>query len=61
MTVNGSEFRCSTSIGISVYPQDGTNPDTLFKNADNALYKAKEIGKARYVFHSNIASSGGKK
>lgn len=51
MKVNGSEFNLSTSIGISVYPQNGDNSETLFKHADMALYQAKEIGKARYAFY----------
>ena len=52
MTVKDSEFHLSTSIGISVYPVDGLNSETLFKHADMALYDAKEIGKARYAFYS---------
>ena len=40
----------SVSIGISVYPENGTTFDALYKQADDALYRAKERGKGRYEF-----------
>ncbi|MEQ2527414.1 EAL domain-containing protein [Robertmurraya yapensis] len=39
------ELYVTTSIGISTYPTDGKDPHTLIKNADTALYKAKEAGR----------------
>ncbi|MGY6529752.1 MAG: EAL domain-containing protein [Cyanobacterium sp.] len=39
------------SIGISIYPQDGDNPDTLLKNADVALYRTKELGGNGYQYY----------
>jgi diguanylate cyclase (GGDEF)-like protein len=42
----------STSIGISIYPQDGEDQETLIKNADAALYRAKEQGKNNFQFYS---------
>lgn len=39
------EFFASASIGVSVYPQDGSNARTLLKNADAAMYQAKESGR----------------
>jgi len=44
------EFFFTTSIGISLYPNDGENADTLLKNADTAMYRAKERGGNSYHF-----------
>lgn len=46
------ECELSASIGISIHPQDGENSQTLLKNADCAMYRAKELGKNRYQFFS---------
>ena len=43
--VGENEFFISTSIGVSVYPHDGTDVDTLIKNADAAMYQAKDKGR----------------
>lgn len=49
-TLIGHEFRVTASIGISTYPQDGLDEQTLTKNADIAMYQAKEEGKNNYQF-----------
>lgn len=41
-----------TSIGISVYPHNGTTPEVLLKNADTAMYKAKDEGRDNYQFYT---------
>lgn len=46
------EFFISASIGISLFPADGRDGDTLIKNADTALYRAKELGRSLYHFYS---------
>jgi diguanylate cyclase (GGDEF)-like protein len=48
----GQEYRVTASVGISVYPQDGLDEQTLTKNADTAMYKAKEEGKNKFKFYS---------
>ena len=48
--IKGHLVRISVSIGISVYPDDGTTSEELLRNADIAMYKAKDAGKNRYVF-----------
>jgi len=42
--ISGHEFDITTSIGISIYPEDGESIEALFKNADIAMYHAKEQG-----------------
>jgi diguanylate cyclase (GGDEF)-like protein len=51
-TLIGQEFRVTVSIGISSYPQDGFDEQTLMKNADIAMYQAKEAGKNNYQFYA---------
>lgn len=41
----------SCSVGISLYPQDGTDYETLVRKADGALYDSKRQGKSKYCFH----------
>jgi diguanylate cyclase (GGDEF)-like protein len=48
----GQEFRVTASIGISTYPQDGLDEQTLTKNADIAMYQAKAEGKNNFQFYS---------
>ncbi len=46
----------TVSIGISVFPEDGQESITLVKNADLAMYKAKDLGRNNYHFFSNSLS-----
>lgn len=48
--IQGTELCVSASIGISIYPADGVTVDSLMKNADIAMYQAKEKGKNTYHF-----------
>jgi diguanylate cyclase (GGDEF)-like protein/PAS domain S-box-containing protein len=48
----------SGSIGITVYPADGTAPDELVRNADEAMYSCKNAGRNRYQFFT-LAMRGG--
>lgn len=51
-TLIGHEFRVTASIGISAYPLDGLDEQTLTKNADVAMYQAKAEGKNNFQFYS---------
>jgi diguanylate cyclase (GGDEF)-like protein len=51
-TLIGHEFRVTASIGISTYPRDGLDEQTLTKNADIAMYQAKAEGKNNFQFYS---------
>jgi diguanylate cyclase (GGDEF)-like protein len=44
------DLHLSVSIGISIYPDDGADADTLLKNADSAMYHAKDSGRNNYQF-----------
>ena len=57
MVIMGEECRVTASIGISVYPQDGQDEQSLMKNADIAMYFAKEEGKNNYQFYSKDIKS----
>lgn len=52
VTVSGVELSVTGSIGIACYPDDGGDIDTLLRNADAAMYAAKETGRNRYQFYS---------
>jgi diguanylate cyclase (GGDEF)-like protein/PAS domain S-box-containing protein len=53
----GEECRVTASIGISIYPRDGEDEQALMKNADMAMYVAKEEGKNNYQFYSKDIQS----
>ena len=48
--INGLELHVTCSVGISIYPADGNDAETLLRNADSAMYKAKELGRNRYEY-----------
>jgi diguanylate cyclase (GGDEF)-like protein len=49
--IYGHTVYVSASVGISVYPSDGVEPDVLLKNADTAMYRAKQGGRNGYQFY----------
>ena len=55
--LSGRELFISTSIGIALYPEDGTNAETLLKNADTAMYHAKAAGKNGYQFYTEVMNA----
>ena len=50
LALDGNELVPSTSIGIAISPDDGGDGGTLLRNADLALYRAKEAGRGTYAF-----------
>ena len=60
--VAGHELQLTTSIGITIYPHDGTDAETLLANADIAMYRAKEEGRNRLqLFTPAMNSSVGRR
>lgn len=52
MQVNDEEIIVTSSLGVSIYPQDGTDHVTLMKNATTACFRAKSLGGNNYQFYS---------
>ena len=50
--IDGNELSTSLSIGIAVYPDDGTDYETLLKKADTAMYQSKDAGRNTYRFYA---------
>lgn len=48
----GNEAFAAASIGISVYPDDGTTTTVLIRNAETAMYKAKEVGRSQFCYYT---------
>ena len=47
--IDNKQMYITASIGVALYPKDGTDTNTILKNADSAMYKAKELGKNRFA------------
>jgi diguanylate cyclase (GGDEF)-like protein/PAS domain S-box-containing protein len=60
MAIEDRDLTITPSIGISVFPDDGRDAETLIRNADAAMYHAKEMGRSNYQFFTdqmNLAAS----
>jgi len=55
--LGGHNIHLGASVGIALYPNDGDNPDTLIRNADTAMYHAKEQGRNNYQFFTTEMES----
>ncbi|HWZ55324.1 MAG TPA: EAL domain-containing protein [Verrucomicrobiae bacterium] len=54
--ISNHRLRISASIGLSTYPNDGESAETLIKNADTAMYDAKQSGRNKYRFYKSQMS-----
>jgi diguanylate cyclase (GGDEF)-like protein len=52
LSIDGQELAITASIGISIYPDDGTNAESLLQHADAALYRAKSVGRNTFQFYT---------
>lgn len=52
VVLEGHAFIITSSIGISIYPDHGEDIDTILKNADGAMYRAKQAGRNQYHLHN---------
>jgi diguanylate cyclase (GGDEF)-like protein/PAS domain S-box-containing protein len=57
MILAGRQYRPAASIGISTYPTDGRDVQALLKNADIAMYRAKEEGRGTFQFYSEMLNT----
>ncbi|HUT40994.1 MAG TPA: EAL domain-containing protein [Gammaproteobacteria bacterium] len=61
VSCNGHDLHITTSAGISIYPFDGTDSETLIKNADISMYRAKELGRNKAVYYTAELNAGSRK
>jgi len=54
--LGGQEFHVTTSVGIAMYPTDSSDAESLLRNADDAMYEAKDQGKNRYNLYTAALS-----
>lgn len=52
VSCNGHELNITTSIGVSIYPFDGSDVETLLKHADISMYRAKELGRNKLMYYT---------
>lgn len=53
----GRQLRASASLGIALFPRDGSEPDMLLRRADKAMYRAKSLGRGKVQVFQNLSDS----
>jgi diguanylate cyclase (GGDEF)-like protein len=56
--LENQDLMVTTSVGMAIYPLDGTDVDTLVKKADIAMYEAKKMGRNTYRLYGEIPDAG---
>ncbi|MEO8382270.1 MAG: PAS domain S-box protein [Acidobacteriota bacterium] len=59
VTIDEHELYVTTSIGIAIFPDDGTDAEALLKHADRAMYRAKEQGRDNYQLAASVTDRPG--
>jgi len=57
LVIQGHELYPAGSIGVSLYPKDGADSQTLLKNADTAMYRAKDAGRNNFQFYAHAMNA----
>ncbi|MDX8396978.1 MAG: EAL domain-containing protein, partial [Mariprofundaceae bacterium] len=61
VVIGSHQLFVTSSVGISVYPDDGTDMETLIKHADSAMYQAKESGRNNFQFYTKKLHAASKR
>ncbi|HEB81819.1 MAG TPA: transporter substrate-binding domain-containing protein [Gammaproteobacteria bacterium] len=51
--LDGRELKLTASLGIAIFPDDGSSPEILLKNADSAMHHSKKLGRDTYAFYTS--------
>lgn len=57
--LDGLDIQVSPSIGIAIFPRDGTDAETLYRHADAAMYQSKRWGRGKYTFYDTALNPAG--
>jgi diguanylate cyclase (GGDEF)-like protein len=57
VALDGHDVTVTCSIGVALYPRDGTDLDTLFNKADATMYRVKQQGRGEFLFHRGDADA----
>lgn len=57
-TIGDKQVFVTASVGVTLYPEDGTDSEVLLKNADTAMYRAKESGRNKFKFYDESMNKG---